>query len=727
MTLSVWRFAHLALAVTASLFLILASATGIILAIDAAGQKQPAYTNSDFEKLTLAEVLPVWRQNYLEVTEVTVSHNRFVTLKGFDEDGNEIDAYIDPKTGKVTGKPEAESSFIKWVTSLHRSLFMHEAGRLFVGINAFLLILIALSGLALVLQRQKGLKRFFTKITKDSFAQYYHVVLGRLLLIPILIIALTGTYLSMQRFKLFPEKVQNHKEIAFPDEAPKAQDIATFALFKQTHLADVQKIEFPFDTEDPEELFTLKLTDRELKVSQFTGEVLSEVRYPTTTVLETLSMDLHTGRTNVIWAIVLGIASVSILFFIYSGFAMTLRRRATRIKNKYKAEEATIVLLAGSENGSTLGFANAIHRQLPAAGHASYLAQADDYTLYPKATHLMLFTSTHGLGDAPSNARKFLSLLQKQPQAQNIEVSVVGFGSKAYPDFCGFALKAQEILDGQTWAEQLLPLHTVNDKSATEFTNWVTAWSAQTGIALATTPALYSQKPKKLQRFKVVSKMADDHTFILTLSTPWFAKYTSGDLLAIYPDDNTERLYSIGKVKRRVQLVVKRHENGLGSGYLNSLQTGDSFKARIVANHSFHLPKKPVVMVANGTGIAPFLGMFAHAGKRYDCRLYCGFRSNTTLTEHYRSVATAQMLKHHLKSFHMAFSREADSMYVMDLINRDAAFFASHLEAGGIIMLCGAIAMQQDVETVLETILASQNKQPLSHYKENGQLLADCY
>ena len=81
--------------------------------------------------------------------------------------------------------------------------FLHETGRFFIGINAFLLVLISISGFALVINRQRGLRNFFSKIIKEYFAQYYHVLLGSLALIPILIIALSGTYLTMERFHLF--------------------------------------------------------------------------------------------------------------------------------------------------------------------------------------------------------------------------------------------------------------------------------------------------------------------------------------------------------------------------------------------------------------------------------------------------------------------------------------------------------------------------------------------
>lgn len=100
------------------------------------------------------------------------------------------------------------------------------------------------------------------------------------------------------------------------------------------------------------------------------------------------------------------------------------------------------------------------------------------------------------MGDAPSNGNKFKAVLEKQNQEQKINYSVVGFGSKSYPDFCGFAIEIDALLAKQNWAERYLELQTVNDKSVAEFVEWVKLWSAKTGIQLATTPSLYNHVPK---------------------------------------------------------------------------------------------------------------------------------------------------------------------------------------------------------------------------------------
>ncbi|KAF2336849.1 PepSY domain-containing protein [Flavobacterium daemonense] len=727
MTLSFWRYTHLALALFSSLFLLLASVTGIILAVDAVQEKTLPYKTENFDSLTLGQTLPVLKKKYAEITEVNIDYNQFVTLQAIDDDGNDINAYIDAKTGKTLGTPAKKSEFIQWITSLHRSLFLHETGRFFVGVISFLLFLIAISGFMLVLSRQRGIRNFFSKVIKEYFAQYYHVVFGRLALIPILIIALTGTYLSLERFNFF-----------MGDEKPKpvktelSAEAKKTSVFEKTLLKDVKKIEFPF-TDDPEEYYIIELKDREIEVNQVTGAIITEKLSPMTVQLAALTLDIHTGRINAIWAVILAIACLNILFFIYSGFAITLKRRASRIKNKFKAAESSIIILAGSENGSTLRFANSILKQLIDQGHKAHISELNNYTVFPKAEHIIAFSSTHGLGDAPSNGGKFVSLLKKHNQEQKINFSVVGFGSKSYPDFCGFAVEMDQLLEKQNWTERFLELQTVNDKSAVEFVEWVKLWSAKTGISLATTPSLYSHVPKGLQKLMVLDKTLvseSEQTFLVTLRANARTKFTSGDLLAVYPaNDNRERLYSIGNHTGNIQLVVKLHPHGLGSGFLNNLEVGKVIKGRIINNQAFHFPKKTskVAFISNGTGIAPFLGMIKQNKRKTETHLYSGFRMETEMVSGYKKFASEMMEKKLLQNFHLAFSREAEHFYVMDLIKRDASFFVDLLKENGTIMICGSLAMQKDVETILDELCLSNGLKNVSYYKNNRQLLTDCY
>ncbi len=718
------------LAIISSAFLVILSITGVILAVDAINEKSPAYKVDNFENITLAQVIPTLRENYFEILEVKIDHNDFVTIDAMDEDGNPIKGYIDPMTGKKIGEIVPKSDFINWTTALHRSLFLKETGRAIVGVVSFLLLLISVSGLILVIKRQQGIKNFFTKVNKDSFSQYFHVVTGRWLLIPVAIIALTGTLIFLARLEPLigqPKEIEHQAK-----ENLKAKDLKDIEFFQNTKLSSVEKIEFPFIPDDEAEPFIVHLRKKSVSVNQVNGEIISESLNPYSAIVEKFNIDLHTGRTNVIWAAILGIASLNILFFIWSGFVITFKRTRTKIgKNKYKANEAEIILLVGSENGSTLGFSNKIQEQFLANGQKSYMAQMNQYEVYTKAKNIIILTSTYGIGDAPANAKKFEELIEKYPQNQNVNFSVVGFGSRAYSDFCGYAIKVDQWLENKNWATRLLDLKTINDKSPEEFTNWITAWNTVSEIQLASTPALYLGKAPKLKNItveKVTKTTAEDSTFKVLFDTK--QHYQSGDLLAIYPaNDHRERLYSIGKVDNKIQLIVKLHELGIGSQFLHNLTENSIIKARIVKNKAFHFPKKAskVIMIANGTGIAPFLGMIDENSSKTETHLYTGFRYHNPTTKKYESFAETQIKKNHLSQFHIAFSREESKQYVMDLVNRDAKFFADSLQNDAVIMICGALAMQYDVEKVLEQICQTHLRKSFEEFKTNGQFLTDCY
>jgi sulfite reductase (NADPH) flavoprotein alpha-component len=728
MTISVWRYSHLALAVSSFLFLAVASLTGIILAIEPINQKLSDYRVKDFNQVSVAQTIGTLKKTYPGITDISVDVNGFVTIKGTYPSGKKLFACVDPRTGKILGAPYQQGRFFQWITALHRSLFLHEAGRAFVGVISFLLSLIAVSGTVLVIQRQRGIKRFFSPIVKENLAQYGHVVLGRLSLIPIIIIALTGTYLSLMRFDFFPkEKIKHQVDIDHMKTEPQ-QKPETFAIFKNIPLADVQTIEFPF-SEFPEDYFSLKLKTRELVVNQFTGDVLSEVKYKQTTLWGNLSLNLHTGRASIIWAAVLAIASANILFFIWSGFAITLKRRSGRVKNKFNSNESTIIILVGSENGTTMTYASAIYKQLIKQDRKAFITDLNQYKHFPAAAQLIVITATYGLGDAPVNASKFANLISMYPQQQGVKFSVLGFGSHAYPDFCRFAYEVNQLLLSTSWGEPLIDIHTVNDKSPSDFVLWAEAWSQQSGTLLSVPASGYV--PPKLQTVKVLSNTATGNssdTFLLRLALKTRKVVCSGDLLAIYPaNDHRERLYSIGVINDELQLSVRHHEGGLGSSFLHSLRPNDTIKGRIVSNPHFHFPAqaKAVIMVANGTGIAPLLGMIDQNSSS-SIHLYCGFREHSSYSP-YADFLRMQQAAGKLQEVKTALSREGEKQYVSDLLTADAVFVAETLASGGSLMLCGSLNMQKDVLTLLDSICGDHTSHNLSWYQSQGRILMDCY
>ena len=728
MTISIWRYSHLALAVSSFVFIFIASVTGIILAFQPISEQIQPFKVAGFNQITLAETLQAFKSQYPEVISLEVDQNDFVSASVFTDEGESLEGYFNPKTAEYLGTKIEISKFFQWTTNLHRSLFLKSTGRILVGLCSFLLFLIAVSGSILILKRQRSFRKFFSRIVNDNFEQYWHVVLGRLSLIPIIIITVTGVYLSLEKFDLLPKDTQKHA-IDFDKLSESAQkEFNDMAFFKATYLSDVKSIEFPFSN-DVEDLFTIHLKNKEVLVDQFSGNVLSAIDYPLVKFLSNLSLNLHTGKGSILWSLILAIASANILFFIYSGFAMTLKRRAGRLKNKYKKNLAKYVILVGSENGGTLLFANALQQQLIAAGKTVYITELNKYRRFKKLEHLIILTSTYGEGEAPTNANKFLTRLDQVKQDQNYSFSVVGFGSLSYPDFCKFAFDVNRALLN-TEAIQLVPTFTINDKSFESFEQWVRIWSEKVDLQLSIPKETLLSRPKQTKSFEIVSKTAvgenPDNTFLITLKSKQKLQFTSGDLLAVYPkDDYRERLYSIGKIDGNTQLSVKYYDDGLGSNYLNNCKIGDSCQARLIENVNFHMPKKAsqVIMIANGTGIAPFLGMLDQ-NKKTECEAYFGLRTEQSY-ELYKTQLEDYLHRKKLSSLNVAYSQQHERLYIQHLLKRDGKHIAKTLENKGVIMICGSLNMYKDVMETLHIICLEFNQKPLSDY--SNQIKSDCY
>jgi len=731
MIISIWRYSHLALAISSSVFVLVLAVTGAILAFDPISTKLQGSTSvADFPERTLAQTIQVLQEKYDNILSISTDANGFVSVSIITDEGDLTDFYIHPITGERTGEIIEQSDFIKSVTNFHRSLFLKSWGRFFVGLNSLLLLLIAITGLALLIKRQQGVKQLFNKIIKENFNQYTHVYLGRLVLIPLIIITVTGVYLSLLRFDVIPSPTLSH-EVDFESitDSPRAP-VADFHIFTNTLLSEVRTIDFPF-SDDPIDYYQLSLKHKEVLLNQYTGEILSELSYPVVVLLSGWSTTLHTGQGSILWSLILALSSIAVPFFMYTGFKMTIQRRSSKIKNSFHSDECNYIILVGSETGTTIQFATLFHSELKKLGIKSYLAQLNDFTHYPSMEQLIVFTATYGQGEAPANATKFKQLFQQSSLAKPFSYSVVGFGSLAYPDFCQYALELDQLL--ATKAQRLLAPHTINNRSWEAFKQWGKEWGDHLGLTVPISKdESLIQKDQRNLALEVVSKNNYGDTFTLEFKSNTKKKIVSGDLLAIYPEEDThERLYSIGSLSESHLLIsVKLHDKGVCSNYLNQLAIGDSLQAGLVENKHFQFPikAKEVIMIANGTGIAPFIGMLAKNKLKAETTLYWGGKSKADF-DLYKKWIDGSLNNTQLSTFKPAYSREADheKTYVQDLVTRDANLIAQALCNNGIIMICGSIAMQKGVIEVLNQISLKQTNKSLSYFENNGQIKMDCY
>ncbi len=729
MVLSVWRFSHLLLAVVGGLFIFIASVTGVILSVEPIFKKTDNFYIEDAKNASIAQSIHVLQSIHSEIVSISVDENNFVLASLTTKDGKSGAFYIHPLTGEILGEPEPKPKLFEFATNLHRSLFLKSTGRIIVGVVSFLLLLIAISGFVLVYKRQGGMKKWFSKVVFEKASQYYHVTLSRLSFIPIIIITITGVLLSLERFSVLPKGQLEHSQITSkPSETKK--DIQDFDIFNDYSLFEIESLEFPFSPFE-EDYFILKTSTEELYINQISGEIISQATAPLIHQVVDWSLFLHTGQGSIVWAVVLGISCLVLIVLMFTGYRISYNRLKHKEKftNKYDAQEAEYIVLVGSETGSTFSFANRFAKAMFEAKQSVYVDGLDTYKVYKNAKHLIIFTATYGEGESPSNSTSFLKTLYAVQQKSELDFSVVGFGSLLYPDFCQFAIDIDITLQKLNQFQRHLPLFKINAQSEEAFKTWIMQWNASQSYELKLKPSV--KKIKGLKNFKVTFKTAinEDDTYLIAIKPVKPLEFDSGDLMAFYPkSDLVERLYSVAKVEDQILLSIKRHEHGICSNFLYHQQVGSVLKAKLKRNSGFHLQRhvKEVVMISNGTGIAPFLGMISE-GSDTKIHLFWGGRTEKSF-EIYEPYISKALKNNHLTSFQMALSRDKmNPKYVQHEVQEHADLVVEVLSKGGVIMICGAIAMQNNVLNVLDDLTKNKLQKPLGEFENNNQIQMDCY
>jgi len=730
---NIWRKLHFILAAIAAIFLFLATISGAILALEPIYNTMYNPTAAELDQTTLAEFIPTLNAKYDAVLELTVTDNKEVkvTTFSFDEEGSS-DFFVHPKTAEKSTVVYQRPKLFEWMTNFHRSLFLKTTGRLFVGVCALLLLLIGMTGFALAL-RKLGWKKFVFPFQKEEKHPYYHTYFGRIGLLPILIVAITGVVLSLVRFDVLDTKTKVSEKVPTVTESPEKIPVSEFKSFQDILLKDVKKMEYPF-SDDPTDFYTVYLKRKELQVNHHTGAIIKSEVYPAAKALQILSFELHTGSFSVVWAIVLCLTCFGIFYFMYSGFSIATKRLQHGLQeNTVSPEQAELVMLVGSESGKTTAFANVFLSEVLRLGVKAFMTTMNNYQSFPKMKDVVIFTATYGDGDPPASAIHFTELFKEAPQKATVTFSVLGFGSTNYEKFCQFAKDIDALLGENSSFKAAIPLALVNKGNYRMFKTWADAWSSWKGIELQLPEKLPIGKEVEYEfsigdRAEVFDGVAT--LFNLELHTKKKRKFEAGDLIAVVPNEQEEpRYYSVGKNKKgNLVLSIKKQDDGLVSNQLYHLGVGETFTAAHVVNAHFHFPLDvpKVILIANGTGIAPFLGMM-HFSKEIETELYWGVRTKSTYDLVAPEINDA-LNRGTLNRFHLALSQEESAYdYVQNMIARHAATLNTDLKNGATLMICGSLAMQKAVFEVLDAFLEKYQNHNLKFYLDSGRILSDCY
>ncbi|NYT77733.1 PepSY domain-containing protein [Alcaligenaceae bacterium] len=719
------RQTHSLPGLVAALLLVVLAITGVVLSTSPALERlsAPAAATNQTSVASLAERVG---QHYTGVEQIQRSPSGAVIVY-YTQNGQSDAVQVDPNSGQGIA-PYAASSFTRWMKNLHRSFFLDTTGRAVAGLAAVVMLIMCLSGVALLIKRQGGWRQL-TRPLRGNFSQRWHAELARIVALGLLLSALTGIYMSAVTFGLISDGIQD--EPSFPTELATGPTLPIGAMpaLKAVELNDFRELVYP-SAGHPEDVYSLHTAQGDGYIDQATGALVSYQAHNGTQKAYELIYKLHTGEGLWWLGIILGLCALSVPFMSITGVVIWWQRRRAipRLAGNTDPQSADVVILVGSENNSTWGFAQALHDALSQAGKRVHTAPMNQLACrYRQAQHLFILTSTYGDGDAPSSANQFLARLNKFSGDHKPEFAVLGFGDRQFPQFCQFAKHAQDGLLEHGWPA-LLELDTIDQQSSQEFTRWGKSVGALLHLDLVldyvptpppTQPLVLLsrvdygeqvQAPTSILRFGPAAPQSRVSQIFRALGINGLPRFEAGDLVGIVPPGSpVPRFYSLasGSKDGFLEICVRKQTKGLCSTMLHGLQVGDHVNAFIQHNPDFRPAsgERSIILIGAGTGIGPLAGFIRNNTDKHPMYLYWGGRDPASdflyepELEHY-------LADRRLTQLSAAFSRIKKGGYVQDRVLGDASQIRQLIESGAQILVCGSRAMAASIMQAINEILA---------------------
>lgn len=762
------RLIHTWLAIPATIFIILIALSGSILSLETLNEaaSAPKLSAGQTSLATLADKV---KQDYPGAEQLTRTQNGLF-LVSYSNDQDYGEDQIDPVTG-LKVQAHQRSELYNWMKSFHRSMQMGDTGRILVAVVAFALLVLSISGLLLMIRRLGGIKHFF-KLAKGTTSQKLHIELSRFALAGSLVLTATALYLSATTFSLIPEA--NTPDLAYPEPVFSDQaslehrgnaqilPISHLPALKEVDASELVSLEFPY-ADDPSSVYTLETQIGLGYIHPETGQWLDFQPHSSFYQVSQFMSALHTGEGMGLWTLFIGLTSLTLPIIGITGIIIWVRKRinskafgqadSLNLQNYVPAQEANIVILAGSEGLSTWRFAQEFSQALITAGNKVHLNKMNQVEAqYANATHVFFMTSTYGEGQAPSSASLFLDKAKDLSLPEGCQVNVLGFGDSQFKQFIGFAKQVESLVDAKGF-KQMLPLTAIDKFCQTS----LEAWIEKVSICLNQSLCLKLDKkkvspfqmqlveqnhygdeveaPVRILRFKAgtdpetVLNPAIDDAFALTPDMQWPA-FEVGDLVGIMPPGSDfVRYYSLASCDQdgMLEICVRKQVEGECSGFLHGLKEGDSIQAFIQKKASFRPAQdaSSVIMIGAGTGMAPLQGFIKQNEKQVPYYLYWGGRlQNSDFI--YEDNLSQALATSRLKQLRLAFSRSAKPQYVQNLLTDDAKDISKRILDGAQIMVCGSKVMADGVRASLDKIL-KQEQLSVSELEQAGRYVQDVY
>lgn len=466
-----------------------------------------------------------------------------------------------------------------------------------------------------------------------------------------------------------------------------------------------------------------------------------------------LVKQIHEGTWGGAWSGLLNFGiSLALLGLTATGLVSWTRRKA-RNRVRPVAAGGDILVAHVSQTGTAARLARALFDGLIAGGEKATLAplgalKPADVARFPL---VLLIASTTGEGDVPDSARAVLKKW-KGGALKGVRCSILALGDRSYTHFCGGAHRLRQALLA-AGATEVVPLWEVDRDPSAPFIAWVDTVRTDLalnckvdGLPLVSPPVSLTVAAR--QRLDVPGVGETRETWRILLEGPDDLAFRPGDLVRIAAGAGERpRSYSVGSSSRvdprRIALTVRLHEWGdaagarrLGrvSGFLaREASEGMTVEAQIDPHPGFNPPSDPgwpILMIAAGSGIAPFPGFIAErrvSGRAGPAWLIFGnrHRDGDFL---WRDAFEAALADGTLTRLDTAFSRDpGDGARVQDRLRQNAAAaFEWLVEKKAIVYICGRRAMAEAViETLAHVLAAEGGLKPEAAREEIGQWLAE--
>ncbi|WP_248795433.1 PepSY domain-containing protein [Pseudomonas sp. MWU13-2105] len=639
---------------------------------------------------------------------------------------------VDPLTGQGLA-PYAPSSFSRWVKDLHRSLFLGVPGHAVSAVGALFILMLSVSG-TLLLARRLGGWRNLLRPLRGTFSQRWHSEVGRLALLGLLLSALSGLYLSATTLGLVADGSQDEPPFPSQISAAPALPIASLQALRSTDLNDLRELVYP-SPDNPRDVFTLRTAQGDGYVDPANGAWLSYLPHDAMHNAYEWIYQLHTAEGLWWLGLPLGACALCVPLMSVTGILLWWRRRKAgpKLNHNSTAQSADCVLLVGSENNSTWGFAKSLHEALHRAGHQVHSTSMNEWTgEYQSAKRLFILTASHGDGDAPASATQFLARLGKSGLKPGLPFAVLGFGDRQFARFCQFAHQVQDALL-QAGGSALLELETINRQSSQTFARWGHALGEKLGheLTLVHTPERPRTQSLLLTERTVYGEQVNAPTQVLGFKAAGeLPSFQAGDLVGILPPGSpVPRFYSLASRSEDgvLEICVRKHQDGLCSAFLHDLEIGARIDAFIQPNPQFRpaAGSQPVILIGAGTGIGPLAGFIRNNKDRHPMHLYWGGRHPAS-DFLYEPELKRYLADRRLTALRAAFSQAQERSYVQDRLINDALALRRLIEKGAQVLVCGSREMAKGVMQALDEVLAPLELSVLT-LKTQGRYREDIY